>query len=54
MKTLITVALCALQILAFAQADSTYTGKQKGEPFEGIDQTWQNGSDRRSSSIFKT
>lgn len=27
--------------------------KQKGEPFEGIDQTWQNGSDRRDSSVFK-
>ncbi len=27
--------------------------QQKGEPFEGIDQTWQNGSDRRDSSIFK-
>jgi hypothetical protein len=29
------------------------TGKQKGEPFEGIDQTWQNGNDRRDSSVFK-
>lgn len=27
--------------------------QQKGEPFEGIDQTWQNGSDRRDSSVFK-
>jgi hypothetical protein len=26
---------------------------QSGEPFEGIDQTWQNGSDRRDSSVFK-
>ncbi|MBC7885748.1 MAG: porin [Saprospiraceae bacterium] len=26
---------------------------QKVEPFEDIDQTWQNGSDRRDSSIFK-
>jgi hypothetical protein len=26
---------------------------QKGEPFEGIDVTWQNGSDRRDSSVFK-
>lgn len=25
---------------------------QKGMPFEGIDQTWQNGSDRRDSSVF--
>jgi len=28
--------------------------QQKGEPFDGIDQTWQNGSDRRDSSVFKT
>ncbi len=27
--------------------------QQKGEPFEGIDATWQNGSDRRDSSVFK-
>lgn len=27
--------------------------KQKGEPFEGIDVSWQNGSDRRDSSVFK-
>ncbi len=27
--------------------------QQTGEPFEGIDQSWQNGSDRRDSSIFK-
>ncbi len=27
--------------------------QQKGEPFEGIDQSWQNGSDRRDSSVFK-
>ncbi|MGA2668117.1 MAG: porin [Ignavibacteria bacterium] len=27
--------------------------QQLGEPFEGIDQTWQNGNDRRDSSIFK-
>lgn len=26
--------------------------QQKGEPFEGIDATWQNGNDRRDSSIF--
>lgn len=27
--------------------------QKKGEPFEGIDQTWHNGSDRRDSSVFK-
>ena len=31
--------------IAFAQ--------QKGEPFEGIDVSWQNGADRRDSSVFK-
>jgi hypothetical protein len=27
--------------------------QQKGEPFANIDGTWQNGSDRRDSSVFK-
>jgi hypothetical protein len=27
--------------------------KQKGEPFEGIDMTWHNGSDRRTTNIWK-
>lgn len=27
--------------------------QQKGEPFEGIDQSWQNGNDRRDTSVFK-
>ncbi len=27
--------------------------KQKGEPFEGIDMTWQNGNDRREENIWK-
>jgi hypothetical protein len=27
--------------------------QQKGEPFANIDETWQNGSDRRDSSVFK-
>ncbi|KAA5533792.1 porin [Taibaiella lutea] len=34
----------AISIPSFAQ--------QKGEPFEGMDQTWQNGNDRRDSSVF--
>lgn len=36
--------------LTMAQVESV--NEQKGEPFEGIDVTWQNGSDRRDSSIF--
>lgn len=27
--------------------------QQKGEPFEGIDASWQNGNDRRDSTVFK-
>ncbi len=27
--------------------------QQLGEPFEGIDASWQNGNDRRDSSVFK-
>lgn len=34
-----------LSFVSFAQ--------QLGQPFENIDQTWQNGSDRRDSSVFK-
>ncbi len=36
----------------FFQA-SAQTNKQKGEPFEDIDMTWQNGSDRRTNNIWK-
>lgn len=36
-----------------AVLSATAYAQQTGEPFEGIDQTWQNGSDRRDSSIFK-
>ena len=30
----------------------TLTAQQKGEPFEGIHQSWQNGNDPRDSSVF--
>lgn len=36
-----------------SQLRAQTTNKQLGEPFEDIDQTWQNGSDRRDSSVFK-
>ncbi len=50
MKTkLLSIALFASSLTAFAQDE---VNKQKGEPFEGIDQTWQNGNDRRDSSVF--
>ncbi len=40
--------VCCLQIGSINNAYS----QQKGEPFEGIDGTWQNGNDRRDSSVF--
>lgn len=33
--------------------ESKKINKQKGEPFENIDMTWQNGSDRRTNNIWK-
>lgn len=39
--------------LVFLATIWTASAQQNGEPFEGIDQTWQNGSDRRESSVFK-
>ncbi|MBU6343236.1 MAG: outer membrane beta-barrel protein [Bacteroidetes bacterium] len=48
-STVLRIATIGIQLLlqrdAFAQ--------QKGEPFDDIDITWQNGSDRRDSSVFK-
>ncbi len=36
------------------EGDGTPTvNNQIGEPFDGIDQTWQNGSDRRTNNIWK-
>lgn len=37
--------VCGIQIPVF--------GQQQGEAFDGIDVSWQNGSDRRDSSVFK-
>ena len=48
-KTISVFTLIYLQLIG---VNSIYA-QQKGEPFEGIDQTWQNGSDRRDSSVFK-
>lgn len=39
--------------LSFVSNIKYAKAQQKGEGFEGIDVTWQNGSDRRDSSIFK-
>jgi hypothetical protein len=48
MKKLLILLLIALNINCFGQALS---GPEKN-PFDGIDQAWQNGSDRRDSSVF--
>src|SRR3546814_2182092 len=42
-------------ILFFFQAigQTPLPNNQNGEPFEGIDMTWQNGSDRREENIWK-
>jgi hypothetical protein len=45
--------LAILGIIAlFLFSSNRVFAQQKGEPFEGIDQTWQNGSDRRDSTVF--
>lgn len=49
-QVLLGIALSAITIHVKAQTDSTSAAKI---PFEDIDQTWQNGSDRRDSSVFK-
>src|SRR5258706_16474116 len=49
MKTKIYVTLMLLFIGQSALAQQTVR-----TPFEGIDQTWQNGADRRDSSVFKS
>jgi hypothetical protein len=51
MKTvLLSLAMVSLGYLAQAQEDdTTKINKQKGEPLEGMDCTWWNGGDRRST-----
>ncbi len=48
-QTIVALALCSIQL---ASSGNVF-GQQKGEPFDGIDVSWQNGSDRRDSSVFK-
>lgn len=43
---------CFIILFVTFQTSIAYS-QQKGEPFEGIDLTWQNGSDRRDSSVFE-
>jgi len=49
-KRFLTIAFIAITCFVNAQKDSV-TPVEK-IPFDGIDQTWQNGSDRRDSSVF--
>lgn len=64
MKSIFFLLLAILQINAQAQLPSSSQSapdstkkekinKQVGEPFEGMDMTWQNGSDRRAENIWK-
>lgn len=47
------ISLCTatiVSVFSIAQVDSSsIENRQKGEPFEGMDFTWQNGSDRRAT-----
>ena len=51
-KTITILAVFISSINLFAQEAVKDTVKEK-IPFDGIDQTWQNGRDRRDSSVFK-
>jgi len=49
MKTqLLSIAIIGSTLTSFAQKDSI----KSQIPFEGMDQTWQNGSDRRDSAVL--
>jgi hypothetical protein len=41
-----------LLIATIVSVSFSASAQQQRTPFEGIDQTWQNGSDRRDSSVF--
>lgn len=45
----LSLAVICVGVFAMVHANA----QQVGEPFSDIDQTWQNGSDRRDSSVFK-
>ena len=48
-KRLISTVLFLCALTAFSQDDTTEVETQKGEPLEGMDFTWLNGGDRRST-----
>ena len=43
----------SILVLSYFVGLGMYAQKVERIPFQGIDQTWQNGSDRRDSSVFK-
>ncbi len=43
----------AIVFISLLLCVKVYAQKVEKIPFQGIDQTWQNGSDRRDSSVFK-
>lgn len=47
-----TIVSLGLAVMLLLLSDRLFA-EQKSEPFSDIDQTWQNGSDRRDSSVFK-
>lgn len=42
-----------LLVITFLLTQTGLAQQETKTPFEGIDQTWQNGADRRDSSVFK-
>ncbi|MGL6067117.1 MAG: outer membrane beta-barrel protein, partial [Sediminibacterium sp.] len=53
MKRNILTIVSLFLILSLANAQKDTTTVVEKIPFDGIDQTWQNGSDRRDYSVFK-
>ncbi len=49
----ITKVIASLSFASLLLSGLCSHAQQKGEPFEDIDQSWQNGNDRRDSSVFK-
>ena len=50
MKNLLLIALGIIPIISGAQKKDSVAVEKI--PWDGIDQTWQNGNDRRDSSVF--
>lgn len=53
MKSILLLLSCALSFQAMSQSTDSLHWQQLGEPFEGLDHTWANGSDRRTTNIWK-